>query len=110
MQENYYKVLGVPPSATMPEIREAYRNIARANHPDLNPSGAGIMAAAAEAYGILSDDKKRIRYDSLLDFTLPKCPECNGRGTILRVTGFSETNARTEKCKVCNGEGYGNKG
>jgi curved DNA-binding protein CbpA len=110
MQENYYKILGVPPSAAMSEIREAYWNIAKANHPDLNPSGEDIMAAAAEAYGILSNDKKRIRYDSLLDFTLTKCPECSGRGTTLRVTGFSKTGAHTEKCKACNGEGYGNKG
>src|SRR5687767_14757596 len=36
-EKDYYKVLGVPQSATDTEIRRAYRKLAKENHPDANP-------------------------------------------------------------------------
>ena len=35
--KDYYKVLGVPQSATDNEIRRAYRKLAKENHPDAHP-------------------------------------------------------------------------
>jgi curved DNA-binding protein CbpA len=34
---DYYKVLGVPKTATEKEIKTAYRKLARQYHPDMNP-------------------------------------------------------------------------
>ena len=65
-KRDYYEVLGIQKGASEPEIKKAYRKLAKENHPDLNP---GDKAAEArfkeinEAYEILSDSDKRARYD-----------------------------------------------
>ena len=66
--EDYYKVLGVPRTASQKDIKQAYRKLARQYHPDVNP---GDTAAAEkfkqinEAYEVLSDAEKRKKYDQL---------------------------------------------
>jgi len=34
---DYYKILGIPKTATEKDIKKAYRKLARKLHPDLNP-------------------------------------------------------------------------
>jgi curved DNA-binding protein CbpA len=60
-----YAVLGVPRDASAPEIRRAFRRVARRHHPDLNrdPRGPERFAAAARAYEVLGDPAARARYD-----------------------------------------------
>ena len=61
----YYRILGVAPTATQIEIKEAYRRLAKALHPDLN-RGQDTTAAfqqVNEAYGVLSDLTQRTAYD-----------------------------------------------
>jgi molecular chaperone DnaJ len=56
----------VPATATVDEIRDAYRARARVHHPDqVGPNGSGTsMAAINEAYRVLRDPTTRSRYDS----------------------------------------------
>lgn len=65
-ERDFYKVLGVPRTATESEIRKAYRNLARKYHPDKNPGNAQAeekFKAVAHASDVLLNKKKRELYD-----------------------------------------------
>ena len=67
MPDKLYKILGVKPDATEKEIRQAYRNLAKKHHPDLNPGDKASEDKFREvqaAHDILSDAAKRRRYDA----------------------------------------------
>ncbi len=66
MDKDYYGILGVERKAALPEIKKAYRRLARKYHPDLNPgdkSSEAKFKEIQEAYSVLSDPKKRGQYD-----------------------------------------------
>ena len=67
--QNHYETLGVPTSASLEEIRRAYRILARRYHPDVNPgkSSEEKFKLIAEAYRVLSDEAKRREFDHELD-------------------------------------------
>lgn len=61
-----YSVLGVKRDAEPDEIKAAWRNIAKAVHPDQNrddPNATIRFAEIGQAYDVLKDPKKRSRYD-----------------------------------------------
>ncbi|MDQ0319428.1 DnaJ-class molecular chaperone [Pararhizobium capsulatum DSM 1112] len=61
-----YTVLGVRRNAGADEIKTAWRNVAKAVHPDHNrddPNAAARFAEAGRAYEVLKDPKLRNRYD-----------------------------------------------
>ncbi len=65
-EKDFYKVLGVSPTASQSEIKSAYRLKAKELHPDKNqgdPAREEKFKAVSEAYDILSDSKKRAEYD-----------------------------------------------
>ncbi|NOY98006.1 MAG: J domain-containing protein [Chloroflexi bacterium] len=66
--KDYYKILGVERKASQDEIKKAYRKLAMKFHPDRNPDDTQAeehFKEINEAYQVLSDPKKRARYDQL---------------------------------------------
>ena len=64
--KDYYKILGVAPSANIAEIKKAYRGLAFKYHPDKNPENSLSEAQfkeIQEAYSVLSNTHKRDAYD-----------------------------------------------
>ncbi len=69
---NYYEILGITYSAGAAEIRAAYKKLAMRYHPDHNPGSKEaeeMFKLVNEAYHTLSDELKRSRYDSQINFT-----------------------------------------
>jgi len=73
--KDFYKILNVSKTATTHEIKQAYRKLAMALHPDRNegcPQKAAVFKQASEAYTILSNHQERTQYDSIVGNTLPR--------------------------------------
>lgn len=65
---DFYKSLGVASEATEPEIKKAYRKLAKDLHPDKNPGDAAAelrFKEVSEAYSVLSDTAQRKEYDAV---------------------------------------------
>jgi len=88
---DYYQVLGVEDSASVKEIKAAYKRLARVRHPDLN----GGSAESAEAFlqisrarDALIDPRRRAEYDALRNARFAK-------GAYAQVvTATAETHVR----------------
>jgi curved DNA-binding protein CbpA len=64
--KDYYRILNIKSSASPAEIKNAYRKMAMAYHPDRNPNDAlaeAVFTDVAEAYQILSDEEARKQYN-----------------------------------------------
>lgn len=65
-KKDYYEILEIPRTATAEDIKKAYRKKAIQYHPDKNPGNKEAeqkFKEAAEAYEVLSDPEKKLRYD-----------------------------------------------
>lgn len=62
---DHYSALGVPSSASIADIKTAFRRLAANYHPDRNasPDAPARFRAVQTAYEVLSDDEKRQAYD-----------------------------------------------
>lgn len=63
--EDYYNILDIESHSNEETIRKAYRKLARKYHPDHNRDidTTEYMQKINNAYGVLSDPKKRLKYD-----------------------------------------------
>jgi curved DNA-binding protein len=64
--KDYYKVLGVPQTATTEEIKSAYRKLALKYHPDKNRGDKASLNKFTDindAHEVLGDPEKRKKYD-----------------------------------------------
>ncbi|MFY9714114.1 MAG: DnaJ C-terminal domain-containing protein [Microbacterium sp.] len=66
--KDFYKILGVAKDVSEPELKKAYRKLARKYHPDSNQGDAKAEATfkeISEAYSVLSDADQRKEYDEI---------------------------------------------
>ena len=93
-KKDYYEILGVKKSASVEDIRKAFRKLARKYHPDVNPGDKAAeekFKALSEANEVLSDPKKRKIYDQLgfySDNIDPAAAEAYARGGPTGAGGF----------------------
>jgi curved DNA-binding protein CbpA len=70
LRATYYDVLNVTRNATQPEIKQAFRRLAKKYHPDTNPpegsQAARKLQEVMAAYRVLSNERERARYDVLM--------------------------------------------
>lgn len=70
-ETDYYRILGITPSATSKQIKSAYRKLVKKHHPDLFATPAEKARATAQfhqinrAYAVLGDPKRRSYYDQI---------------------------------------------
>jgi molecular chaperone DnaJ len=64
-EKDYYKTLGVSPTATPKEITSAYRKLAKKHHPDANPGHEEEFKEISAAYDVLNSAETRKEYDEV---------------------------------------------
>jgi curved DNA-binding protein CbpA len=79
-----YETLGLTKGATKAAIRSAYRKLAKTHHPDQG-GDADEFAALKHAHDILTDDKRRQRYDATGDHE--EVTPDNSEGQVLAALG-----------------------
>ena len=64
-ERSHYSVLGVGADASQEEIKNAYRKLAKAYHPDVSgdPDSVALFREVTEAYRVLTDPETRSKYD-----------------------------------------------
>ena len=67
--KNYYKILKVDRYANQKTIKKAYKKLTLNYHPDVNNNEEDEkkFLSIKEAYSVLSDPDKRIKYDKIYD-------------------------------------------
>lgn len=64
MKKDYYKILGIEKNASQDEVKKAFRKLAHKYHPDKEDGNEAKFKELSEAYGVLSDEKKRAEYNA----------------------------------------------
>lgn len=79
MTHKLYETLGISRSASLDEIKKAYRRSARDHHPDKGGDESKFKEIS-NAYEILSDEEKRNQYDQLGDENFQNMGNGGGNG------------------------------
>jgi curved DNA-binding protein CbpA len=102
MNSTYYELLGVNWLASTEQIKQAYRDKAKSDHPDAGGS-AELFDTVGSVYQLLTDKHERNRYNLTLRAKYKGCDCCKGRGKRPKRVGWVKVGE--EVCKVCNGLG-----
>jgi hypothetical protein len=96
---DYYALLGVPPDATLAQIKTAYRTLAKQYHPDVNHASdaAERFREITEAYDTLADPDRRRQYDRL------HSTRATGTGSPGGGTRFTDPGGRTRTSNASAG-------
>jgi hypothetical protein len=105
---DYYSILGLDPGASPESIKVAYRCLARATHPDFKVNASEKdktvyslqMAALNEAYGVLSDTKRRREYDEKMRLQVILASKTTAAATATATATRPETASRTTAHRV----------
>lgn len=72
MNQNYYELLEIHPSASAIEIRQAYRRLSKKYHPDTTSLSLDIamveFQSVNEAYATISNPTRRLTYDRQIGY------------------------------------------
>ncbi|SHK14498.1 J domain-containing protein [Hymenobacter psychrotolerans] len=78
MSQNHYQTLGIPATASAQDVKQAYKRLAVALHPDKH-GGSTLyeerFKAVAIAYGVLGDPNRRAAYDHQLRVAAQRAAE-----------------------------------
>ncbi len=70
---NFYEVLGIPPTSSVQQIRQAYRDLSKLYHPDTTKLPSATATAKFhqlnEAYATLSSPDRRSAYDLKIGYS-----------------------------------------
>ena len=105
----HYETLGIPADASSERVKQAYRSLVKAFHPDMFPMGSEAQIEAGRrireinmAYSVLSHPLKRATYDATLQKNVAdaglapaRCSRC-GKPTLSWQMGKTEI-----LCKGC---------
>jgi len=126
--KDYYEILGVPRSASLREIKKAYRKLVKLYHPDLFPNDERKeekFRLIKKAYEVLSNKEKREAYDrfgtpttddgrEFFETTFVASAGQNSAEDVLQEIYLSPQQmgkktrisfARLEFCPLCSGKG-----
>jgi preprotein translocase subunit Sec63 len=84
--EDFYAILGVPKTASVKDIKKAYRRKTLETHPDKRPADVSEEEAAqkfhavVQAYEVLTDEQSRKYYDKTGRVRDPNSPQGRGGG------------------------------
>ena len=93
--QNYYRVLGLGPTATTGQIEQAYlHQRTRLRHLAADPAMRARLAAVEAGYGILGNPRRRLAYDVLLAEEPPEPDQPLRRPADERLLGYARVARR----------------
>ncbi len=91
---DYYKILDVKSDSDKSEIKKAYKKAVVKYHPDVNndENANEKFNLIQEAYEVLSDENKRVKYDKLLNSAKFNYPKVKSKSNLTKYKKDKNSN------------------